>query len=165
MRNGPVAALFVTGAMALSWATSATAGENDVKVLRSIPYSGDAQVRQAVKDQCALQTKLPQYLGEHSDRVELADGPLGQTGRVLELTITNVRTAGGGAFSGPKWITVVGVLRENGREIGNFTAKRITMSPFKLTACSATDRCAKALGLDIATWLENPQPDSKLGSA
>jgi len=84
---------------------------------------------------------------------------------VLELTITDVHTAGGGAFSGPKWITVVGVLRENGREIGNFTAKRITIGFFQFSACSAAARCANAIGMDIAAWLENPQPNSRLGSA
>jgi len=59
----------------------------------------------------------------------------------------------------------VGVLRENGREIGNFTAKRITIGFVNFSACSAAARCAKAIGLDIAGWLENPQPNSRLGSA
>lgn len=157
--------MFIAGAVILLSATSVTADENDVKVLRTIPFSSDAKVRQTVMDQCGLQTALPQFLDEYSDRVELVDGLPGKGARILELTITNVRAAGGGWLSGPKWITVEGVLRENGREIGNFTAKRITIGYLQFTACGSARRCAKAIGKDIAEWLENPQPGSRLGSA
>jgi hypothetical protein len=65
-------------------------------------------------------------------------------------------------------MTVEGVLRDNGREIGSFTAIRYSgggvFGGYKGT-CAIVGRCAKTLGKDIANWLENPQKGSKLGNA
>jgi hypothetical protein len=165
VRFGHACILIGISAALVLLAASASADSDGVTVLRTIPFSSDANVHQKVKDQCEPQNKVPEFLSKYSERVELVDGPLGETGRVLELTITAVRVKGWFYLSGPKWITIVGVLRENGVEIGNFTAKRITIGYLNMTACGAGRRCADALGRDIAEWLENPQKDSKLGSA
>ena len=146
-----------------TWASVATA-QDDVKILREISFSSDAIVREAVKQECNIQTDVPQYIEANSDRVQLVDGPLGTNGRVLDLTIVAARATGGGYLSGGKWVTLEGVLTENGRKIGNFKAKRFTIGYFNFRACGAARRCSKALGKDIAEWLENPQMDSKLGS-
>jgi hypothetical protein len=148
----------------LAPAPSVAAAEDDVKVLRAISFNSDAKVRESVKEQCKIQTDVPRFIDEYSDRVQLVDGPLRTNGRVLDLTIIAARAAGGGYFSGGKWVTVEGVLTEDGRKIGNFTAKRFTLGVFNMTACGAARRCSKAVGKDIAEWLENPQSDSKLGS-
>ena len=63
-----------------------------------------------------LPNKLPKFLDAYSERVELVDGSLGKSGRIPELESTEVHAPGGGAFSGPKWVTVEGALRDNGRE-------------------------------------------------
>lgn len=143
---------------ALAWATASQAGT--VKVPRSIAFAENARVKQAVKDQCQLQTRIPEYIAQFSSQVELVDGNPGDSGRVLEVTIEGVRSPGGGFYSGSKWIEVSGVLRENGKKIGDFTGKRSTIGYFNLTACSSAARCAKALGRDIAEWLENPKPNT-----
>ncbi len=146
-----------------TWASVATA-QDDVKILREISFSSDAIVREAVKQECNIQTDVPQYIEANSDRVQLVDGPLGTNGRVLDLTIVAARATGGGYLSGGKWVTLEGVLTENGRKIGNFKAKRFTIGYVNFSACGAARRCSKALGKDIAEWLENPQMDSELGS-
>jgi hypothetical protein len=160
-----LAVVLSSAALVLSAVVPAIASEHEVKVLRSIPWSADAKVRPQVKAQCQIETRLPEYLAQSSDQVRLVEGPLGASGRVLELTITNARTVAGGWVSGGKWVTVVGVLREDDREIGNFLAKRLTIGYFNFTACSAAARSIKATARDIAEWLKDPQPDSKLGSA
>ncbi|MHC4714793.1 MAG: hypothetical protein ACYTAN_16235 [Planctomycetota bacterium] len=139
------------------------AAQDDVEVLRSIPFSSDARARESVKEQCKIQTDVPRFIDKYSDRVRLVDGPLRTNGRILDLTIVAARATGMGYLSGAKWVTVEGILTENGREIGNFTAKRSTLGTFSFTACRSARRCAKAVAKDIAEWLEDPQPNSKLG--
>jgi len=79
-----------------------------------------------------------------------------------------VHAPGGGAFSGPKWMSVRGALHENGKVIGSFCAKRINgggpFGQFKGT-CAIVGRSAKVIGRDIAGWLEKPTQDAKLGDA
>ena len=167
VRFGLAGALLAACAVLLVSAAAVPADQGNVKVLRTIPFDGDA-ASQKIQDECELQNKVPKFLDAYSERVELVDGSLGKSGRILELTITEVHAPGGGAFSGPKWMTVEGVLRDNGREVGSFTASRYSgggvFGAYKGT-CSIIGRCAKTLGKDIAGWLENPQKGSKLGNS
>lgn len=167
VRFGLAGTLLAVCAALLVSAAAVPADQGSVKVLRSIPFAADA-ASQKIQDECKLQNKVPQFLDAYSERVELVDGPLGKSGRVLELKITEVHAPGGGAFSGAKYMTVEGVLRDDGREVGSFTASRYSgggvFGGYKGT-CSIIGRCAKAIGKDIAGWLENPQKDSKLGNA
>jgi hypothetical protein len=157
-------ALFAVGLVVLTLApTTAGAGES-VKVLRTLSFSDAAKTRDKVKEQCKIQTDVPRYIEDYSDIVQLVAGPLGKSGRVLELTIVDARAAGFGFYSGGKWVSVDGVLTEDGREIGSFQAKRFTIGYFNMTSCGAARRCSKAVGKDIAKWLENPEMHSRLGS-
>jgi len=141
-----------------------------VKIQRTIPFASTAQVPAAVRDQCQLQTKLPDFLSQAAGgRVELVDGKLNRkVGRVLEMEISEVHAPGGGSFSGPKWLTVKGELYDRGKQIGSFRAKRYTtggaFAVFKGT-CSIIGRCTKTLGQDIATWLAAPTANAELGDA
>ena len=162
-RGGIALLSFFVAVSALGVGSGARA---ETQVLRAIPYAKGVEVRQAVRDQCQLETKVPGYIAEFGSDVVLVDRLGG--GRVLELAITEVHAPGGGGFSGPKWMTVTGTLREGRRVVGTFRAKRFTtggaFAAFKRT-CSIIGRCTKAIGRDIAAWLENPGMDSKLGDA
>ena len=147
---------------------SGVASAEGVKVLRSIPFSKESDAPQKVRDECQLQTKIPQFLSTYSSGVTLVDDSLGKSGRSLALEIGAVHASGGGAFSGPKTVTVTGTLRENGKKIGNFVATRYSGGGafgFYKGTCAIAGRCAKALGKDIADWLKNPAVDSRLGDA
>jgi hypothetical protein len=165
---GPSIALLTLGLATLLFAAAAPADGNHVKVLRSIPFGSDAHASQKVEDECQLQTKVPSFLDQYSDDVELVDGPLGKSGRVLELTISEVHASGGGAYSGAKSMTVSGVLRKDGAEIGSFTATRFSggglFGGYKGT-CAIVGRCAKVIGKDIAEWLKHPSKNARLGNA
>jgi hypothetical protein len=168
IRSTSRAVLVAASAALLLSAAPAPAGNDSVKTLRVTPYAKDARVPVKVLNECSLDTKVPAYLGDFAPNVELVDGKLGRSGRVLELHIRDVHGPGGGAFSGPKWMTVTGVLRENGRDVSSFTAKRYStggaFGVYKGT-CSILARCAKAIGKDIAGWLRNPRKDARLGDA
>lgn len=139
-----------------------------VRVAKSIPFAENAEVRQKVKDECAIQTKVPAFLAEYSSSVELVDGDPGTAGRVLQIEITSVHAPGGGAFSGPKSVSVSGKLLQDGKQIGNFRASRYSgggvFGGYKGT-CAIAGRCAKAIAKDIAGWLKDPGTDSMLGDA
>lgn len=160
---------FAAAALWLGWAAGASADPaGAVQVLRAIPFASESGAPQKVKDECALDTKVPSFLAEYNSSVQLVDGALGESGRVLTLEITQVHAPGGGAFSGPKSMTVKGTLRENGQEVGNFTASRYSgggaFGGYKGT-CGIVGRCAKAIAKDISEWLSKPGVNSSLGDA
>ncbi len=162
------ASLFA-GLCALSlFAGAAPAQGPNVRVQRAIPFAPGSGAPQAVIDTCELQTRLPAFLVEASGRVELVDGRPGTRGRVLDLKITKVRAPGGGIFSGRKWLTVAGTLREGGREIGSFTAARHSTggATGAFTGnCGILGRAAQVIAQDIAAWLEAPTKGARLGDA
>lgn len=172
MRSVPslrrLALLFVLAAGALLLAAS-PAFAQATKVPRSIPFASSAAVPDAVRAQCELQTKVPEFIAQTAgSSVELVDAPSRKQGRVLEMEITEVHAPGGGAFSGAKWMTVNGTLYDRGKQIGSFRAKRYStggaFGAFK-GSCAIIGRCARAIGQDIAGWLGAPTQNAMLGNA
>lgn len=164
-----IALLFALAAGALAL-TAPQASAQATKVQRSIPFAKNAAVPDAVRNQCELQTKVPEFLAQSAgSSVELVDGALNRKlGRVLEMEISEVHAPGGGAFSGAKWMTVNGSLYDRGKQIGSFRAKRFStggaFGGFKGT-CAIIGRCTKAIGQDIAGWLASPTQNAQLGDA
>lgn len=142
-----------------------------VAVQETIPFSEDADVRQAVKDQCELQTKTPNFVKVFGRRngidVQLVDN-LDKTDidRKLYLTITEAHAPAGGGFSGLKWMIVDGELHENGKKIADVKSRRNTtggyFAAYKGT-CDIIGRSTEAIGQDLANWLKDPRDDARLG--
>ena len=169
-KSGSRIALWIALAAGAFVLAALPASAQTTKVQRAIPYAANAAVPPAVRDQCALQTKVPEFLAQSAgSAVELVDGALNRkAGRVLEMEITEVHAPGGGAFSGPKWMSVNGTLYDRGKQIGSFRAKRYStggaFGGFKGT-CAIIGRCGKAIGQDIAGWLGAPTQNAELGDA
>ena len=150
-------------------AKQAASSAGSIQLASSIPYAGNANVSGKVKDECKLDTQLASFIKSNEKNVVLTDESLSEksSGRVLLLEITNVQATGGGAWSGPKSVSVAGKLFDNGKQIGDFTASRYTtggaFGGFKGT-CGLVGRCVKSLGKDIGQWLKNPEPGSSLGN-
>jgi hypothetical protein len=80
-----IALLFMLAAGALFLAAPAAFAQA-TKVPRSIPFSSNAAVPEAVRSQCELQTKVPEFLARSAgSSVELVDAPSRKAGRVLEM--------------------------------------------------------------------------------
>jgi len=150
---------------------SAVAG--DIQVAATTPFSENGAIREAVKNECQLQTKLPGFVKEFADSygvdVTLTEKtPSKSKGKVLVLEITGVSGGGGGAWSGAKSVQAKGELFENGKSIGNFTVSRYSgggmFAAYKGT-CSIMGRCVKTMGKDIATWLQHPTKNARLGDS
>lgn len=104
------------------------------------PFSKHSGIRDAVKNECQLQSKLPGFVqkaAEGSDvHVVLSDKKLStKSGKVLLLEITGAQASGGGMFGAYKG------------------------------TCAILGRCVKTLGSDIAKWLQHPSRDSRLGGS
>lgn len=138
-----------------------------LSVPKKVPFEKGIHVPEAVRAECALEQKVADYLreaasGEH--QVKVVDSVSAKTpGKALGLTITAVLAPGGGPWSGPKSVTVKGVLWDNGKQIGNFTARRHTGGGGG--TCGMLARDAKEIANDIAKWLGSPGKDDMLGDA
>lgn len=139
----------------------ATADER-IGIPKTVPYAAEANVRDAVRNECKLEEKVAIFLGKYLKKNGyVSDDP--KTGKYLDMKITEAKATGGGMYSGPKWMEVVGTLNENGKAGPSFRAKRFTTSGMR--ACSAAARCAKAIAKDISKWVQNPVDGAELGDA
>lgn len=135
------------------------------------PYEKGLPVPDAVRAECQLELKVVELLQSAAARnfdkvVMVRDGSKGDAGQSLAMKITGITGTAGGAWSGAKFLTVDGTLRENGKVIGTFRATRLSgggaFGGYKGT-CSILGRCAKALSDDVAKWLTAPTMNAKLG--
>jgi hypothetical protein len=141
-----------------------------IKVAMLIPFDQTTQVPHAVKSECALGNKLSDFIHsygrEYSSNVVKVGKIDGEQGKVLDVKITNVHGTAGGAWSGAKSVAIEGKLTENGKVIGTFRGSRYSgggaFGGFKGT-CAILGRCVKALGRDVAQWLQSPVMNARLG--
>ncbi len=146
-------------ALAMIFASSSALAGGHVTIVSPAKFKTGIVVSDAVKAECSLLTKVPAYIQEAAQvnhSVRLADGNPDKKGRVLRVTIEDVLVTG---FGGPKAMTIVGELRENGKVIGTISARRTTMGgPFGAFGgvCGLLNRCAKTLGKDLSAWLDAP---------
>jgi hypothetical protein len=139
-------------------------------VIKPITFRKDAYVRQAVKQQCNLDGKLAQFIEQYAAdqyaNIITDTGRVPKNAQVLTVVIDEVVGGGGGAWSGAKAVKVKGTLTKNGKVIGDFIARRYSgggfFGAYKGT-CAIMGRCVKALGRDIAEWLQNPTQRAALG--
>ena len=153
-------------AAALCFSMSAAAADEVIYIPKVVPFAENTNVPLAVRNECQLGEKVSEFLTEFAPNVEVSAGP--EQTRYLNMTITEVYAAGGGAWSGPKWMTVTGTLKEDDQAVASFRAKRFStggaFGGFKGT-CSIIGRCTKAIAQDIAEWLKDPVDGAELGDA
>jgi hypothetical protein len=127
--------------------------------------SDAAGASEAVRSECNLRENLPQYVREASrDEIEIVYGKRPRRGTVLELEIEDVRAPGGGPFSGPRGMKVSARLFERGRLVASSHAKRRSVrAPFGGGNCAQLNKLARAIGRDLARWLEDPRADAIYG--
>jgi len=147
-------------------------------IAKTASFSDPAAIPPAVRSECQLETKLPEILGKSArrrfDPVVLIDDVSSENrGRVLSVKILHVLGAGGGVYSGPKTITIAGVLRDNGEVVGSFTAgaEHFPVGPFGPGVihgggtCGMLYKASERLTFLVMRWLEMPTMDAKLGHA
>ena len=133
-------------ATALALPFVAGAGIGPVVMLRSASFSDDAMVRDAVREECNLDTTVPRWIAAAAQgRVSTVDS-VPQDGSVLSIQITDAAEAGN-AFAGRhKSLTIRGELRDGDKVVGSFRARRSTgggMWGAYKGNCSFFHRCVK----------------------
>lgn len=137
-----------------------------------VPFKHGISIRQAVRKECRLEKKLASFIHHNADayHLNLVQGDnhdkTHSSGRILDIEIIAVRGAGGGAWSGNKMVAIEGSLRDHGKVIANFVASRSSgggaFGAYKGT-CAILGRTIKALGRDVASWLQHPVMGASLG--
>ncbi|MEO8003183.1 MAG: hypothetical protein ABI644_15035 [Arenimonas sp.] len=148
--------LMLVSVLFCSMAGTAIASDQ-ITISSKFPYLNDQIGNAAARNECTWNTTMPaDVVAQSKGAVISTDQDLDTVaGKKLIITVTNLHTAGGMRFSGPKWIALRGELMEDGKLLGNFQLRRAT-SGGKSTGCKTLDYISKALTQDVLKWLKNP---------
>lgn len=152
-------------------AASTTISAKAIRVQQSTPYANNGTNDPAVMRECTINTQLPEFIREYAatkglDVALIPEINAKAKGKNLVIDFTTTRS-GGNAFIGHyKYTQIKAVLYENGKQIADLTAARRSgggaFAGFK-GSCSVMGRTVKALGNDVAVWLQNPMPGMRMG--
>ena len=151
---------------------SLNAAAETISMASKVPYAEDSKIRRNVLNECTeLGTKLSAFTQQFSKKLKneivLADSiSTNSEGMVLELHITDAVSGGNGFIGHQKYVGVSGTLYKDGKRVAGFTGGRYSgggaFGGYK-GSCSVLGRCTKALGKDIANWLNSPVDEASLG--
>ena len=130
-----------------------------------ITYHPNASVEERVKSECQIEAMLAEQVSTQLKRLYRTDNALLEKGGnpagspVLRLQITYVLGVGGGAWTGPKAITISAELLGDDGQIRRTKINRWSVGGafggFRGT-CSILSRCAVSIGKDLARWVKDP---------
>jgi hypothetical protein len=153
----PLAALLATCCVLPAFA------KDKVFLLTPVTYKSDASVVQRVREECQIEGMLEKDVGS-ALRKRLSGGTVdsetaAEGATVMRLQISHVLGVGGGAWSGPKALTVYAELLENGKLVRQARINRWSTGGvwggFKST-CSIINRCSVAIAKDLTRWASDP---------
>ena len=157
--NAPEAIIPTTGVGSLS--------------ISPVTFEEHLQLRDAVKNECKLLTKLPAFVKSYaSDQYASisTESANTKTGDHLFIQIVEITNSKKNLWTGQgvgQYIGVEGYLMKKGKKVASFKGRRSTtggfMGGYKGT-CALLGRCTKTLGKDIASWLKNPVDNARLGN-
>ena len=159
---------FIVFAVSMSCASA----KETIHIMASTPYQEDNNIAYKIINECTnLGSKLSTFTQSFADKrgIEIvleADINSSGSGRVLQLEISNAVSRGNAFMGHSKFVAVRGTLWENGKRIASFDGPRTSMGGFAAaykSSCSVLGRCVKALGKDIAAWLDSPIDRVSLG--
>ena len=128
-----------------------------ITIGRVVPYSDNSGAREEIKRKCMFDTQIPEQIAMAARGqldIVITDEDLETiAGKVLIMEITEVIAPRGGGFVNSGQSAMVHFeLREDGRIIASKDRRRNTMQGF--STCASLKRVSRALGMDIARWLQ-----------
>jgi hypothetical protein len=138
-------------AIAALLAACAAAHADGVKLLAPVTYASESSVVPKVREACKVEERLTADVGE-----ALGGTTDSTRGQVVRVSIVDVMGVGGGAWSGPKAISIKVELLKDGKVDRSTHLTRTTtggaFGGFKGT-CSMLERDSSVLGKDVAKWV------------
>ena len=132
-------------------ATTVPAWADGVKLLEPVAYASESSVVPKVREACKLEDRLTTDVGDALGGTTAEAG-----GDVVKVSIVDVMGVGGGAWSGPKAISIRVDLMKGGKVLRSTHLTRTTtggaFGGFKGT-CSMLERDSSTLGKDVAKWV------------
>jgi len=148
-------------ALAVMLVCSLDAGAEVFRVQVPAQYTDNAPVVESVRDQCAVEDMVGNYVFRHvsrkyPDALQVSDPAELDKGRVLKLTILSVQGVGGGGWSGSKAILVRGDLMQDGQVVRTSVQRdhsRGGMLGGMRGTCAILEIVAESLGKQFTAWL------------
>ena len=135
------------------------------------PYKQGAMIAQNIKNECAINTELPEYIQQYGKQqgidVNLAISVSKKPNR-LSVEIVDAISSGSAFIGHRKYVKAAGTLYKNGKKVASFTAARFSGGGFwgaYKGSCSVLNRTVNTIGKDIALWLTSPVDGMHLGDA
>ena len=125
--------------------------------LEPVTYSEDAKVEPGLREDCKIEQALAGDVGKMLRHFRLGGGKAASPqGRTLKMQITEVVGSSGGAWTGPKSLTVHLQLLIDGRleRETDMTRVNVGANPFRGT-CHVLHQHTKRLGKDVAHWIKD----------
>jgi len=165
---------FILSVSSVAWA------ETQITVLSDIPFKKGSNILDAIKKECSLGAKLSDFIKESAAEKGIKVNQGGKLGGGNQLIVNilsasakkSVERGGWGSLSsalsggGTSYVSIEGTYIKNGKKVGTFRGQRSSGGGFAggfKGNCSLLGRCIKALGDDVATWLQDPEMDSRIG--
>lgn len=143
----------------------AAGAQAGVRLEVPITYMANAEAVEGTKRDCKIEEMLSSRIGPmlaklykiDKGTVDVGTDPGGD--KVLRIQISHVLGAGGGAWSGPKAITIVAELLDGGQvtyytKINEWTTGGVFGG--YMGTCAILERSANALTKDLSEWVQNP---------
>ncbi len=156
-------------------------------IQKTAPYQDWAAIRNQMKRDCDIEAQVPAMVKKFAkgyDNVLLYDIiPADTVATVLTMTIKDAKGMTGGVYSGAKYITVEGTVKQDGRVLGTFVDRsesawgrykvgvgaqlmpEISGAGHRASTCQLLFQCAETIGEDVAEWLKKPTMNALLGDA
>ncbi|BCG63878.1 MAG: hypothetical protein methR_P1623 [Methyloprofundus sp.] len=136
-----------------------------------VKFAKGMMVRDAVRNECQLLTKLPAFVQSYGHEQYAAinlQAKRSANADFLEIEIVDLPKYKKNAWAGRggQWVGIKGSLVRKGKKTVSFTGVRASMGGFMGNykgTCALLGRCVKTLGKDIATWLQQPVDGATLG--
>lgn len=178
-RLAPVLTAILQGVIVFAWLPTLPAiADATVAIATLIPYAKKAEIRDSIRQDCGLSSKLSKLVVARSLRNDMpmlrVGNPNSQESRgeleisqFLDLRITDAIETSGGLLPTLS-LSIDGVLKQGGRVVGTFVGTRFARAsfiPFRRGECAILSEAVRLLAKDVVRWMKHPQLDARLGDA